>query len=140
LVIFLSILQGFYVGLVQNMRFQCGNLVKTHWKKPFNCCQFHCIENDTKTKWLTKGGTFHTSGKCTANELILLNEFYESKVIEWILYVNKTFGPHWYNMIIGHDWVSQLRIILDFDRQTTMWNKSTLKMKEYEDLLTLIHH
>jgi hypothetical protein len=76
------------------MRFQCGNRVKTHWKKPFNCCQFHCIENDTKTEWLTKGGTFHTSGKCTANELILLNEFYESKVIEWILYVNKTFGPH----------------------------------------------
>ena len=24
----------------------------------------------------------------------ILNEFYESKVIEWILYVNKTFGPH----------------------------------------------
>jgi hypothetical protein len=42
----LSILQGFYVGLVQNMRFCCGNLVKTHWKIPFNCCQFHSI---TKT-------------------------------------------------------------------------------------------
>jgi hypothetical protein len=28
-----SILQGFYIGLVQNMRFWCGNLVKTHWKK-----------------------------------------------------------------------------------------------------------
>jgi hypothetical protein len=25
------------------------------------------IENDTKTEWLTKGGTFHTSGKCTMN-------------------------------------------------------------------------
>jgi hypothetical protein len=25
----------------------------------------------------------------------ILNEFYESKVIEWILHVNKTFGPHW---------------------------------------------
>jgi hypothetical protein len=35
-----SILQGFYIGLVQNMRFRCRNLVKTHWKKPFNCCQF----------------------------------------------------------------------------------------------------
>jgi hypothetical protein len=30
-----SILQGFYVGLVQNMRFRCGNLVKTRWKKTF---------------------------------------------------------------------------------------------------------
>jgi hypothetical protein len=30
-----SILQGFYVGLVQNMRFWCRNLVKTCWKKTF---------------------------------------------------------------------------------------------------------
>jgi hypothetical protein len=50
------------------------------------------IENDTKTEWLTKGGTFCTSGKCTTN--FILNEFYESKVIEWILHVNMTFGPH----------------------------------------------
>jgi hypothetical protein len=59
------------------------------------------IENDTKTEWLTKGGTFHTSGKCTTN--FILNEFYKSEVIEWILHVNKTFCPHRHNMIIGHD-------------------------------------
>jgi hypothetical protein len=35
-----SILQGFYVGLVQNMRFRCGNLVKTRWKKTF---QLLCV-------------------------------------------------------------------------------------------------
>jgi hypothetical protein len=50
------------------------------------------IQNDTKTEWLTKGGTFHTSGKCKTN--FILNEFYESKVIEWTLHVDKTFGPH----------------------------------------------
>ena len=36
-------------------------------------------------------------------------------------------------MIIGHDLMSQLRIILDFDGQTMMWDESTIKMKEYED-------
>jgi hypothetical protein len=40
-------------------------------------------------------------------------------------------------MIIGHDLMSQLGIILDFDRQTMMWDKSTIKMKEYEDLLDI---
>ena len=50
------------------------------------------IENDTKTEWLKKGGTFHTSGKCTTN--FILNEFYENKVMEWTLHVNKTSGPH----------------------------------------------
>jgi hypothetical protein len=48
----LSILQGFYVGLVQNMRFWCGNLVKTRWKKPFNCCQFRSIFSSFR--YLTK--------------------------------------------------------------------------------------
>jgi hypothetical protein len=93
------------------------------------------IENDTKTEWLTQGGTFHTSSKCTTN--FLLNEFYESKIIEWILHVNKTFGPHQYDMIIGHDLMSQLEIILDFDGQTMMWDESTIKMKEYKDLLDI---
>jgi hypothetical protein len=76
------------------------------------------IENDTKTEWLT-------------------NEFYESKVIEWILHVDKTFGPHQYDMIIGRDLMSQLGIILDFDRQTMTWDESTIKMKEYEDLFDI---
>jgi hypothetical protein len=89
------------------------------------------IENDTKTEWLTKGGTFHTSGKYMTN--FILNEFYESKVIEWILDVNKTFGPHRYVMIISHDLQSK-KIILDFDKQTMTWDGLTIKMKEYEDL------
>jgi hypothetical protein len=93
------------------------------------------IENDTKTEWLMKGGTFHTSGKCTTN--FILNEFYKSKVIEWILHVDKTFGPHRYDMIIGRDLMSQLGIILDFDGQTMTWDESTIKMKEYEDLLDI---
>jgi hypothetical protein len=59
----------------------------------------------------------------------ILNEFYESKVIEWILHVNKTFGPHWYDMTIGHDLMSQLRIILDFDGQTIMWDNPLSKWK-----------
>jgi hypothetical protein len=67
----------------------------------------------------------------------MLNKFYESKVIEWILHVDKTFGPHRYDMIISHDLMSQLRIILDFDKQTMMWDESTIKMKEYEDLLDI---
>jgi hypothetical protein len=40
-------------------------------------------------------------------------------------------------MIIGHDLMSQLRIILGFDGQTMMWDESTIKMKEYEDLLDI---
>jgi hypothetical protein len=37
-------------------------------------------------------------------------------------------------MIIGHDLMSQIGIILDFDRQTMTWDESTIEMKEYQDL------
>jgi hypothetical protein len=37
-------------------------------------------------------------------------------------------------MIISRDLMSQLGIILDFHGQTMMWDISTIKMKEYEDL------
>jgi hypothetical protein len=40
-------------------------------------------------------------------------------------------------MIIGCDLMSQLGIILNLDRQTMTWDKSTIKMKEYEDLLNI---
>ena len=93
------------------------------------------IKNDTKTEWLTKGGTFHTSGKCKTN--FILNEFYENKVIEWTLHVDKTSGPHRYDMIVGRDLMSQLGIILDFDGQTMTWDESTIKMKDYEDLFDI---
>jgi hypothetical protein len=38
----ISISLIYFNPLVQNMRFWCKNLVKTHWKIPFNC-QFHSI-------------------------------------------------------------------------------------------------
>jgi hypothetical protein len=40
-------------------------------------------------------------------------------------------------MIIGRDLMSQLGIILNFDRQTMTWDESTIKMKDYEDLFDI---
>jgi hypothetical protein len=40
-------------------------------------------------------------------------------------------------MIVVHDLMSQLGIILDFDGQTMMWDESTIKMKEHEDLFDI---
>jgi hypothetical protein len=40
-------------------------------------------------------------------------------------------------MIVGHDLMSQLRIILNVDGQTMTWDKSTIKIKEYKDLFDI---
>jgi hypothetical protein len=64
----LSILQGFYVhvGLVQNMRFRCGNLVKTRLKKnPFNCCQFR---SRATTRNVRRVNQMHVVGSSFMNQ------------------------------------------------------------------------
>ena len=41
-------------------------------------------------------------------------------------------------MIIGRDLLSELGIILDFNGETMTWDESTIKMKDYEDLLDIL--
>ena len=94
------------------------------------------MQKDTTTKWITKGGNFQTSKKCKTT--FILKEFYENKSIEWNLHVDSTPGPHHYNMILGHNVMSELGIMLDFNDQTMMWDDSTIKMNNPESLPELL--
>ena len=40
-----------------------------------------CMQNDTTTSWIMKGGTFQMSKKCKTT--FILKEFFENKSIEW---------------------------------------------------------
>ena len=71
-----------------------------------------CMQNDTTTSWITKGGNFQMSKKCKTT--FILKEFFENKSIEWNLHVDSTPGLHRYDMILGHDIMSELRITIDF--------------------------
>ena len=51
-----------------------------------------CMQNDTTTSWITKGGNFQTSKKCKTT--FILKEFFKNKSIEWNLHVDSTPGPH----------------------------------------------
>jgi len=94
------------------------------------------LTNDTKTSWSTKGGNFQTSKKCKTT--LILNELYENKSIEWNLYVDSTAGPHCYDMILGHDILSELGISLDFKEQMMMWEDSMVHMKDPNSLQDLM--
>ena len=91
------------------------------------------MQNDTTTSWIMKGGNFQTS-KTT----FILKEFFENKSIEWNLHVDSTPGLHRYDMILGHNIMSELRITLDFKDQTMTWDDSTINMKDPESLLDLL--
>ena len=95
-----------------------------------------CMQNDTTTSWITKGGNFQTSKKCKTT--FILKEFFENKSIEWNLHVDSTPGPHHYDMILGRNIMSELRITLDFRDQTMTWNDSTINMKDPESLPDLL--
>ena len=56
-----------------------------------------CMQNDTTTSWITKGGNFQMSKKCKTT--FILKEFHENKSIEWNLHVDSTPGLHQYDMI-----------------------------------------
>jgi hypothetical protein len=86
------------------------------------------MKKDTTTTWNTKGGNFQTSKKCKTT--FILDEFFESKSIEWNLHFDSTSGPHWYDMILGHDVMSELRISLNFKEQRMSWDDSMVRMKD----------
>ena len=94
------------------------------------------MQNDTTTSWITKGGNFQTSKKCKTT--FILKELYENKSIEWNLHVDSTPSPHQYDMILGHNIMSELGITLDFKDQTMTWDDSTINMKDPESLPDLL--
>ena len=94
------------------------------------------MQKDTTTNWITKGGNFQTSKKCKTT--FILKEFFENKSIEWNLHVDSTPGPHHYDMILGHNVMSDLGIMLDFTDQTMTWDDSTINMKDPKSLPDLL--
>ena len=95
-----------------------------------------CMQNDTTTSWIAKGGNFQTSKKCKTT--FILKEFFKNKSIEWNLHVDSTPGLHQYNMILGHDIMSEIGIMLNFKDQTMTWHDSTVNMKDPETLPDLL--
>ena len=63
---------------------------------------------------------------------------FENKSIEWNLHVDSTPGLHHYDMILGHDIMSELRITLNFKDQMMTWDDSTINMKDPESLPDLL--
>ena len=93
-----------------------------------------CMQNDTTTSWIMKGGNFQMSKKCKTT--FILKEFFKNKFIEWNLHVDSTPGLHQNDMTLGHDIMSEPGITLDFKDQTMSWDDSTINMKDPKSLPT----
>ena len=91
-------------------------------------------ESPLRTQWVTKGGTFITSKKCTAH--FVLPEYDKKKYFEWSVHVDETAKSKdsAYDLIIGSNLMGALGIILDYHAFTMTWAENTAPMKDRSEI------
>ena len=91
-----------------------------------------------KTTWATKAGTFTTSS--TAKIKLSLPELDSNKIVTWDCYVDDSTEKQRYDVIIGRDLLSVLKLNLDFDTMSISCEKGpymgcSTPMKPIDDVL-----
>jgi hypothetical protein len=83
----------------------------------------------TTTEWTTLGGKFYTKKQGTVK--FKLPEFFLNITIEFKVHVGDTtvHANAVYDMIIGRDLISELKLVLDFDTQYITWDGIDQPMK-----------
>jgi hypothetical protein len=83
----------------------------------------------TTTEWTTLGGKFYTKKQGTVK--FKLPEFFLNKTVEFKVHVDETTvqANAAYDMIIGRDLITELKIVLHFDTQCITWDGIDQPMK-----------
>ena len=76
------------------------------------------------------GGTFETRRKAQLN--FKMPEFSHNRTVVWTAHVNEMTDPKkaQYDMIIGTDLMSALKIQLDYSSKTIIWDNVSVSMKQ----------
>jgi gag-polyprotein putative aspartyl protease len=90
----------------------------------------------TSTVWSTPGGDLHTSSKVKGQ--FTIPKLQDKKLIEWNLHVAENMGV--YDMIIGRDILSFLKIDIRFSDQVVIWDGSEMPFKPVEASATTDYH
>ena len=93
-------------------------------------------KKDTKTTWTTPSGQMSTTHKCQAT--FTIPELHDNRVIHYDIHVAKTLGS--YDMIIGRDIMSELRIDLKFSTQEIEWDDSQIPFKDVDASISEAYH
>lgn len=81
--------------------------------------------------WNTPAGVFKTKNKSSLK--FKLDEFSSSKQIKWVFNVAAKCHDIGYDMIIGLDLLTELGLIIDFDKKTMSWAEATIEMHSNND-------
>ena len=86
--------------------------------------------------WTTPAGELTTSGKCKAQ--FTLPELHDNRLIEYDLHITPNMGA--YDMILGRDILSDLKINLQFSDNTVVWDQSSIPMKDPHSVEQEVYH
>ena len=78
------------------------------------------------TVWSTPGGTLNTDTKCSVE--FSIPELQDARLIKWDMYVTKNLGA--YDMILGHDLMTDLGIDIHFSTKSVTWDGVEIPMKD----------
>jgi Aspartyl protease len=82
------------------------------------------------TTWTTPAGDMKTAARCCC-KFSLIPEFHQDRVIEWKLHVTQDLGA--YDMILGCDVLTGLRIKIDFGNNVLEWDSIVIPMKDADE-------
>ena len=102
---------------------------------------YKCVKHLRKKKgdtisWQTAAGVMKTNEKTTLQ--FRLPEFDNDKIIEWDVHVTRETTN--YDMILGRDLLSELKMILDFSLNQINWEGAAIPMKGKDETLEQSFH
>ena len=89
---------------------------------------------DNTVKWMAKGGTFTTKGKCKVP--MILADFTRSTTVEYDCYVDPTkkSSKYHYDLILGKDFQQEFGIDILNSQLMLRWNGIDVPMRNYGEL------
>ena len=90
----------------------------------------------SKTVWSTPAGELSTTSRVKAQ--FTIPELQDKKLIEWNLHVAEDMGA--YDMIIGRDILSFLKIDIQFSNQTVVWEGREMPFKPIDASIETDYH
>ena len=88
------------------------------------------VKTKQPVSWKTMGGTFETGHKSQVT--FKMPEFSHNRTVTWEAHVDDHSDPKMtnYDLIIGSDLMTELKIILNYDSQTVIWDEVAIPMKQ----------
>ena len=99
---------------------------KTLIKKEFVPKGLEGIKKSVPVNWSTNGGTFSTRYQVPLT--IILPEFSSSMEVQWACFIDEN-PKSTYDMIIGRDFQSALKMDISFSTSSLIWNEISIPMR-----------